>query len=60
MQLNPIIVEDNIFSPSIKRIGISDINGAKNIKLLTFAVVFESFKALSQSTKVIPISNEPT
>jgi len=60
MRVRPVIVENDISSLIRKWMNIRDMNGAKNIKLLTFAVVFESLKALSQTIKVIPISNKPT
>ncbi len=36
------------------------MNGVRNRRLLIFAVVLESSKALSQMINVIPISNKPT
>jgi len=59
MKITPIIVAAKISSPRTKWMTISDIKGVKYIKLVTCAVVFASFSALSQSRNVIPISNNP-
>ena len=46
-------------SPTKIRIKNRAMNGDKKIRLLTLAVCEEFFKAKSQNTKVIPISNTP-
>ena len=60
MSTSPAIEDTCMSSPATRLSRSSETNGARKIRLATCAVVRESRSALSQRTKVRPISKTPT
>jgi hypothetical protein len=54
------MVDMRMVSPTRRLMNIREIKGEKKIRVLILAVLRVSFRALSQSTNVMPISKMPT